>query len=125
MRDTKFIPRKPARPCSKPGCPELVYGSDRYCEAHKEQERLYDRARGSAAARGYDSRWRKARLGFLRQNPLCVHCQAEGRITPATVVDHIIPHKGDQDLFWDRDNWQALCKQHHDIKTGTERGRGV
>jgi 5-methylcytosine-specific restriction endonuclease McrA len=31
------------------------------------------------------------------------------------VVDHTIPHKGDQVLFWDRTNWQASCRPHHDI----------
>ena len=35
-------------------------------------------------------------------------------------VDHIIPHRGDQKLFWDRNNWQALCKPCHDRKTGKE-----
>ena len=38
----------------------------------------------------------------------------------ATVVDHIIPHRGDQKLFWDQNNWQALCKSCHDKKTLTE-----
>ena len=38
----------------------------------------------------------------------------------ATVVDHIVPHRGDPKLFWDTDNWQALCKQCHDHKTMTE-----
>ena len=41
-----------------------------------------------------------------------------GMLTPATVVDHVIPHRGDQKLFWDEDNWQALCKSCHDRKTG-------
>lgn len=40
----------------------------------------------------------------------------------ASIVDHIIPHKGDKQLFWDRDNWQPLCKKHHDRKTATEDG---
>ena len=43
-------------------------------------------------------------------------------ITPATVVDHIKPHHGDQRLFWDVGNWQSLCKAHHDSKTATEDG---
>jgi len=41
-------------------------------------------------------------------------CESSGRIEPATVIDHIIPHRGDQSLFWDQSNWQALCKPHHD-----------
>jgi 5-methylcytosine-specific restriction endonuclease McrA len=41
-------------------------------------------------------------------------CSKEGIPRAATVVDHIIPHKGDQKLFWNQDNWQPLCKTHHD-----------
>jgi 5-methylcytosine-specific restriction protein A len=41
-------------------------------------------------------------------------CLARGRTTAATVVDHKIPHKGDQVLFWDQANWQSLCADDHD-----------
>lgn len=71
-------------------------------------------AKGSASERGYDHKWTVARARFLSANPLCVMCQADGRIEAARVVDHITPHKGDQTLFWDTANWQALCKTHHD-----------
>lgn len=40
-------------------------------------------------------------------------CELDGRIMAATVVDHIVPHKGDQQLFWDQSNWQPLCERHH------------
>lgn len=44
----------------------------------------------------------------------------------ATVVDHIIPHRGNEELFWDEDNWQGLCKRCHDRKTWREkRGLGI
>lgn len=78
--------------------------------------------RESAASRGYGWRWRLARRGFLAAHPLCAQCSAEGVVRAATVVDHIIPHKGDQALFWDRSNWQPLCKAHHDRKTAREDG---
>lgn len=74
--------------------------------------------RGSAAQRGYGARWQKARLLFLAQHPLCVHCDREGRVTAANVVDHVVPHRGNEVLFWDESNWMALCKTHHDRKTG-------
>jgi 5-methylcytosine-specific restriction endonuclease McrA len=32
----------------------------------------------------------------------------------ATVADHVIPHKGDESLFWDAGNLQGLCKRCHD-----------
>jgi 5-methylcytosine-specific restriction protein A len=120
------MPAKPKRPCNYPGCPELVeYG---YCDRHRPQrertERYaeYERERGTAAQRGYNAAWRRARLAFLREHPWCVMCEQEGRLRPAEVVDHIVPHKGDWRLFWDQSNWQALCKHHHDSKTAREDG---
>lgn len=41
----------------------------------------------------YGSKWQAERLVFLRENPLCAMCQQMGRIEPATVVDHIVPHR--------------------------------
>ncbi|WP_045573628.1 HNH endonuclease [Desulfosporosinus sp. I2] len=116
------MPMKPRRPCSHPSCPELT--SDRYCDKHQKQvTQEYDRRRGSAASRGYGSRWRKASKRFLEEHPLCVACEREGKLTPSKIVDHIKPHKGDMMLFWDESNWQALCKRCHDIKTAREDGR--
>ena len=73
--------------------------------------------RGSARQRGYDRRWERMRAVFLGVNPYCAVCLRMGKLTVATVVDHIIPHRGDQDRFWDEDNWQALCETHHNSKT--------
>jgi 5-methylcytosine-specific restriction protein A len=68
----------------------------------------------------YDRRWRQARAIFLRRNPLCAACASEGRVCVAAEVDHIIPHKGDLKLFWDKTNWQALCASQHSRKTARE-----
>ena len=74
----------------------------------------------------YDGRWQKARAAFLLAHPCCVMCEQMGRLSPATVVDHIRPHRGDRTLFWDRANWQPLCKAHHDgAKQQAEKGRGL
>ena len=62
----------------------------------------------------YSYQWNKARLAFLKRHPLCVVCKDHGRVVASSVVDHIQPHKGDTALFWDRSNWQALCKHCHD-----------
>lgn len=69
--------------------------------------------RKSSGARGYGSRWQKARATFLRTNPLCVFCQQQGKTVAAQVVDHKVPHKGDQSLLWDTSNWQPLCTRCH------------
>lgn len=108
--------------CARGGCTTRVAkpGLCEACRAAKHRE--IDARRGTATERGYDGRWRKARAAFLRRNPLCVHCEREELVVAATVVDHIIPHKGDSGLFWDELNWQPLCKRHHDIKTAREDG---
>lgn len=74
-----------------------------------------------ANAKGYTYRWQQRRLVFLRDHPLCAACEREGRLTPATVVDHVIPHRGDKELFWDESNWAALCVPHHNSKSAGER----
>jgi len=78
----------------------------------------------TTSERGYGSRWQTARLFHLRDNPLCVYCQREGFVRAATVVDHIVPHRGDEELMWNRDNWQSLCKAHHDGQKKREEARG-
>lgn len=76
--------------------------------------------RRSAHERGYVYRWQMARANYLACNPLCRYCEKAGRIVPASVVDHIIPHRGDMRLFWDEDNWQPLCKKCHDSAKARE-----
>lgn len=70
--------------------------------------------RATAYQRGYDRRWQKVRDAWLRDHPLCVYCERFGKLSAATVVDHIIPHRGDYKLFTDADNLQSLCKHCHD-----------
>lgn len=77
-------------------------------------------SRPSARKRGYTRTWEKARLAYLRVHPLCVVCERESRLTPATVVDHVIPHRGDSYAFWDEANWQSLCGYHHNLKTQSQ-----
>lgn len=106
------MPRKALKPCKHPDCPNLT--DELYCEIHKQPDRP------SASRRGYTSKWRRLSKAYLRKHPMCVRCMAEGRFVPATVVDHRIPHRGDETLMWNQDNWQALCKPCHDKKTWTE-----
>lgn len=61
------------------------------------------------------------RAGQLRKQPLCEVCQSKGRVTEATVCDHVSPHKGNVDAFW-AGPFQSLCKHHHDVKTIMEDG---
>ena len=114
------------RPCAHRGCNQYAtHGS--YCELHyreylkavaeRRQQILagQDKQRLNSNQRGYSYKWHKARKTFLKLNPLCVKC---GK--PATEVDHITPHKGDMQLFWDVNNWQSLCHECHSRKTYSE-----
>jgi len=74
--------------------------------------------------------WQKLRKDYLMRNPLCDFCLRDGRFAQATVVDHIIPHKGNMKLFLEGP-FQTLCTTHHNStkqreeKTGTKIGGDV
>ena len=111
------MPTKPKVPCKHPGCAALIPSGTKYCDLHRP---LHPEEVRSAASRGYDRAWQKASRLFLQAHPLCEECMKRGKYTRATVVDHIVPHRGDEELFWDRSNWRALCKRCHDRKTRRE-----
>lgn len=92
---------------------------DRHEAAREWEKAKQDHERGSAASRGYGHRWRLRRERFLKTHPVC--CDPTGRhpgqVVPATVADHIVPHRGDRELFEDPDNLQPLCASCHSAKT--------
>jgi 5-methylcytosine-specific restriction protein A len=64
-------------------------------------------------------RWRQFRLRYLKNNPLCVECEKEGRVVRANVLDHIKQViKGGE--FYDVNNVQGLCTTCHNKKSGRE-----
>lgn len=117
------MPSKPKKPCAVKNCPELADAGHAYCTRHElEKGAEFDRKR---PVRLYDTaRWRTERRQFLNDNPYCIDCQSIGETVKATIVDHQIPHKNNETLFWDKSNWRPRCKRHHDIKTATEDGGG-
>jgi 5-methylcytosine-specific restriction endonuclease McrA len=74
----------------------------------------------------YDRRvWRdRVAPGVLAEEPLCRMCAAAGVVTPATVVDHVIPVRVRPELAFERSNLQALCKGHHDSAKRQQEHRG-
>lgn len=111
--------------CKAVGCDNLVEKRG-YCSLHahlqrEEDERKLQWSRISNAPRQeyaelYNShRWKKARKEFLTDYPICFACGGK-----AEVVDHAIPHRGDEELFWNRENWQSLCTECHNKKTRKE-----
>lgn len=73
----------------------------------------YEAHRESSTKRGYNARWRKARLTFLAREPLCWMCMTRGIVKGAVLVDHWFPHRGDSKVFWDTKHWAPLCESCH------------
>lgn len=116
-RKPRNMPTKAPRIC---GCGNIIPVNEQcacQAQANKERRKRNDASRPTAAQRGYDHEWQKYRAEFLRKNPKCARCGAK-----ATVVDHIVPHKGNKHLFWLEANHAALCaKCHNSYKQRMER----
>ena len=113
------MPTRALQYCSVPTCREKVPSGR--CPTHQQQARAQE-TRYQHGATGYGRQWRKARAQYFSDpaHVLCVTCQVAGKVVLAEELDHIVPHRGDQALFWDRTNWQGLCRTHHAEKTARE-----
>lgn len=116
------MPYKPKRPCSYPGCPELVSGTS-YCEKHKDmraKKRNYsDVKRDPEAQKLYDRKWKQRRKAQLSKYPWCEECLDNKIYTPATDVHHVIAHKGNREIFA-LGPLQSLCLVCHSKITRLE-----
>ena len=115
------MPYRPKKPCSHPGCPELVTG--RFCEAHAKQDaRECEKYRRDPGTRKrYGRAWRRIRNRYIAAHPLCEECKRAGRITPAQEVHHIIPlSEGGTHA---ETNLMALCRPCHSGITLGENNR--
>jgi len=58
---------------------------------------------------------------YAKRHPLCEPCDAEGRVTPMQVVDHIIPLRAGGARLDER-NLHSMCNACHAKKTERDRG---
>ena len=115
------MPNKARRYCQR--CSQWATQGN-YCDDHAPR-RNYKQENARREAHWYDAwyktkLWEDKRARQLQREPLCRDCLAAGLYVPATEVDHVVPHKGDWNLFIDEDNLQSLCKRSHSSKTATE-----
>lgn len=96
--------------------------TDDPAQVERARKSEVDRWRGTPKERGYDAAWRKVRASVLAAEPLCRFCDEAGRVTPATVVDHIVPIADAPDRRLDPTNLRPLCKPCHDRRTAREQG---
>jgi 5-methylcytosine-specific restriction enzyme A len=72
----------------------------------------------------YDTkRWQNLRAHQLQTHPLCAMCTEQGRTTPATIADHIEPHRNDINKFW-LGKLQSLCRDCHNNSKQFQEHRG-
>lgn len=65
----------------------------------------------------------KERERLFAADPLCQECKRKGRVTIATIRDHVRPlAQGGRD---ERENTQGLCKPCHDTKSRQEAIEGA
>lgn len=110
------MPRKPKRPCSYPGCPNLCDG--RFCEEHtkeehtKEENKRYERYdRDPAVKKRYGRAWKRIRDSYAHAHPLCEECLKKNIYKATEEIHHKLPLS--QGGTHDRENLIALCKECH------------
>lgn len=60
-------------------------------------------------------RWKDLRWDVLVDACFtCARCGTMHSDTSKLVADHIIAHRGREELFWDRNNLQCMCAECHD-----------
>lgn len=111
---------KPLRKCAHPGCNRLT--ADGYCPEHKPASGWRTGGATKPSAKWHylytDPRygWVQRRTRHLLAEPFCRECAKQGIRTYATDVDHVIPHKGNPELFL-HGELQSLCHACHARKT--------
>jgi 5-methylcytosine-specific restriction protein A len=76
--------------------------------------------KGKANSKLYGQKaWANIRTRQLSKHPLCAKCNNEGKVTAATTVDHVFPHRRDTAAF-KVNLFQSLCTACHTLKTQDE-----
>lgn len=117
--------------CHELGCKNPSSKLNRFCLEHGGKDKhpynpKYNKQadRAKSNARYNTKQWEVLRIRQLSRYPLCIGCQSEGRVVPATVVDHLFAwtHLSEQAFYINR--FQSLCATHHATKTQLEH-RGI
>lgn len=111
---------KPMRMCKAPGCMKLT--PDGYCPDHKPKAERKNSAAWHHLYTNPRYGWKRRREAQLAREPFCRECARHGLRVRATDVDHMIPHRGNLQLFLHGD-LQSLCHSCHSRKTMAENGQ--
>ncbi|QDJ91862.1 HNH endonuclease [Acinetobacter haemolyticus] len=87
---------------------------DKHWKEHEASVAKAERVRGLASTKGFkDKAWKAAVVEYVSQNSFCEDCKRRGYVSIAEMVGHKINPNTDRVLFWDKNNWQSLCKPCH------------
>lgn len=124
------------RLCQASGCNDYAVPGHTYCEKHlaesqarreawleehkhKEHKPFWNAERSNPFYNTY--KWRQLKQKIIKRDQVCQQCgiTAEESGYPLE-VHHIIPPRGDEELFFDGSNCVALCKLCHARITAAE-----
>jgi 5-methylcytosine-specific restriction endonuclease McrA len=83
---------------------------------HKKEKTPFENAIRYNESLYNTTAWRKLRKEVLKEQPVCTKCGADTKLE----VHHIIPPRGNEELFFDRDNCVTVCQSCHRILTSKE-----
>ena len=110
----------PRPKCKDESCRERSLKGSSYCDSHRKEKFKADQKTYSTEPFYQTRTWKRIRLRQLSKFPLCKSCEDRGRVTGASVADHIKPIKNGGNKF-DSSNLQSLCTTCHNSKRGLER----
>ena len=114
------MPISAPKPCSHPGCGVLVRDGTSRCAKHPKAAWA---KKPDAVKRVAGRKLQAMRTRLFAENPLCVECERQGRVTLATQRDHVLSlEEGGRD---DDSNVQGLCHACHEAKSELERLRAL
>jgi 5-methylcytosine-specific restriction protein A len=110
--------------CAYAGCNTLVEPDERYCPLHK-YKREYEHIKPFEGATRFNehlyntSMWRAIRKKKIAECPYCVKCGIP-KEEAILEVHHVIPPRGNEELFFDPGNLIVVCGNCHKIITAGE-----
>jgi 5-methylcytosine-specific restriction enzyme A len=122
--EASLMPHAALKPCSYPGCSQLVRPPDKRCADHPAAPFFY---RDPVRQKLYDRKWQQRRRVQLAAHPWCEECLRANIYEAATDVHHLVRHEGDPMKFISSP-LESLCHVCHSRKTAEEinsKGRGA
>ena len=104
--------------CKHIGCSRYRVEGHNYCDKHIQDEdnekNVYSIMKHNEWSNLYQCKeWKEISNAMLVEHPICQYCLN----AQATEVHHKIPHRGNKELFLDKNNLVALCHNCHTKET--------